>query len=61
MYYNLTFVRSASQTKIENCPNCGAKVDITSAGTCAYCGSKIVGENSNWVLSKKLSTRQVNL
>ncbi len=61
MYYDLTFVMSASQAKIESCPNCGAPVDVNTSGTCSYCGSKIVGENSNWVLSKKICTQQENL
>ncbi len=61
MYYDLTFIMSASQTKITHCPNCGAEVNISTSGTCEYCGSKIVGENASWVMSKKLCTKQTNL
>ena len=61
MYYDLTFIMSASQTKIDHCPNCGAEVDVNASGVCEYCGSKIIGENADWVMSKKLCTRQVNL
>ena len=35
------------------CPNCGAPIEVNSAGVCEYCGSKVVGENTNWVMSKK--------
>ena len=43
------------------CPNCGAHVDVNSAGTCEYCGSKIIGNNTSWVISKKICLRQTNL
>lgn len=61
MYYDMTFVMSASQTKITHCPNCGAEVNVSTSGTCQYCGSKIIGENADWVLSKKLCYKQTNL
>ena len=35
------------------CPNCGAKVEMNSTGTCEYCGSKLVSENTKWVLTEK--------
>jgi predicted lipid-binding transport protein (Tim44 family) len=43
---------------IEKCPNCGAKMDINSGGICEYCGSKVVSENSDWVLTEKTVLRQ---
>ena len=61
MYYDLTFIMSATQQKIDKCPNCGAPVDVNSAGTCPYCHSKIIGENTSWVMSKKVCTNQINL
>ncbi len=61
MYYDLTFIMSASQQKIDKCPNCGAPVDVNSAGICPYCHSKIIGENTTWVMSKKVCTNQINL
>ena len=61
MHYDLTFIMSASQTKIDHCPNCGAEVEVNSSGICEYCGSKIVGENASWVMSKKICTKQTNL
>ena len=39
--------------KVEHCPNCGAKIEMNSSGTCEYCGSKIVADNTKWVLTEK--------
>lgn len=61
MYYDFTFIKSKSEHKIETCPNCGAEVNVNSAGICEYCGSKIIGENTTWVMSKKVCTTQVML
>ncbi len=61
MYYDFTFIKSKSENKIETCPNCGAEVNVNSAGVCEYCGSKIVGDNTTWVMSKKVCTNQVML
>lgn len=36
----------------ENCPSCGAGLDIGMAGACNYCGSKITSGEFDWVLSK---------
>ena len=60
MYYDMTFIMSDKE-EIVNCPNCGAPIDVNSAGVCEYCGSKVIGENTNWVMSKKVCVRQVNL
>lgn len=62
MHYEFTFIMTDNETaKVDKCPNCGAPVNVNSAGTCEYCGSKIVGENTNWVISKKVCLRQTNL
>ena len=62
MHYEFTFIMSDNKdAKIDTCPNCGAHVEVNSAGTCEYCGSKIVGNNTNWVISKKVCLRQTNL
>lgn len=62
MHYEFTFIMSDNKdNKIDTCPNCGAHVEVNSAGTCEYCGSKIVGNNTNWVISKKVCLRQTNL
>ena len=61
MHYSFTFIMSKDIQKIDNCPNCGAPLEINSAGICEYCGSKVIGNNTSWVMSKKLCTRQENL
>lgn len=61
MYYNFTFIMKNTDKKIDKCPNCGAPVEVNASGVCPYCNSKIVGENTSWVMSKKVCTRQVNL
>ena len=61
MHYDFTFIVSDSGEKIENCPNCGAHVDVNSSGKCEYCGAKLVGKNTKWVMSKKICTYQQNL
>ena len=61
MYYNFTFIMKNTEQKIDKCPNCGAPVEVNASGVCSYCNSKIVGENTSWVLSKEYCTRQVNL
>ena len=61
MYYDFTFIMKNTDEKIDKCPNCGAPVEVNASGVCPYCNSKIVGENTSWVMSKKVCTRQVNL
>ena len=62
MHYEFTFIKNKDKnSKIDVCPCCGAKVDVNSAGTCEYCGSKIIGNNSNWVMAKKICLRQDDL
>ena len=34
-----------------NCPNCGAPLNMTSAGKCEYCGSIVSTGVHDWVLS----------
>lgn len=60
MYYDFTFVMKNTDEKIDHCPNCGAPVEVNASGVCPYCNSKIVGENTSWVMSKKVCTRQTN-
>ena len=47
-----------SNVKVDHCPNCGAKIEMNSSGTCEYCGSKLVSENTKWVLTEKKTMRQ---
>lgn len=61
MYYDFTFIMKNTGEKIDKCPNCGAPVDVNASGVCSYCNSKIVGDNTSWVMSKKVCIRQINL
>ncbi len=36
---------------VKNCPNCGAPLEITSSGKCAYCDSVISNSEHSWVIS----------
>ena len=59
MRYKMKFMRSVGiLTKDEsgkmngnNCPNCGAPLEITSSGHCQYCGSEVTTGKYSWVLS----------
>ena len=52
--YKLTFIRSKDKEKdIINCPRCGAPVLGNATGICEYCGSKLINDTYDWVLSKK--------
>lgn len=57
--YKMTFERtkgkltaeSTDELDVKNCPNCGAPLNMTSAGKCEYCGSVVTTGNHDWVLS----------
>jgi len=58
--YKMKFVRSiGSKTNSadennmvgHNCPNCGAPLEISSTGVCAYCGSTVTTGQYSWVLT----------
>lgn len=51
--YTLEFVKSVSKTDDEKCPNCGAPIKGSASNVCDYCGSTIVKDASDFVLSKK--------
>ena len=34
------------------CPNCAAELNISMAGECEYCGSKLTSGQFDWVLSE---------
>ncbi len=52
--YEMSFRKTLNENeKITHCPNCGAKVEMNSTGQCEYCGSKLVSENTKWVLTEK--------
>lgn len=57
--YKLSFVKSASNSDTTTkCPNCGAPVDIIGSATCEYCGSTLVKDAGDYVMSKKVSLGQ---
>ncbi len=56
--YVITFMRTVGEitddtdgVKAANCPNCGAPLEVTAAGKCAYCGSVISSGAHTWVIS----------
>ena len=46
-----TGVKTADSINTVQCPNCGAKTQITVSGKCEYCGSVITTGEHNWALS----------
>ncbi len=62
--YIITFIRAMgkltennSGIETTNCPNCGAPLEITASGKCAYCDSVITNEDHSWVIA---SMKRVN-
>ncbi len=51
--YELVFVRSLENEVISKCPNCGASLEYISSIECEYCGSTIIKDASDFVLSKE--------
>lgn len=60
MRYNMTFMRAVSmltpdgdeaENEVMRCPNCGAPIEGTAFGTCAYCSSVVSTGKYGWVLS----------
>ncbi len=52
--YEMQFVRKQdSSKKTHKCPNCGAEIKAVTSSKCEYCGSTIVVEATDFVLSKK--------
>lgn len=53
-HYLMTFVIKKEKAKsIKNCPSCGAPFEHNASGVCEYCGSTIIKESDEFVLSKK--------
>ncbi len=53
-HYLMTFVKTDKEVTGETkCPDCGAKVDLNTSAKCEYCGSTIVKDAKEFVLSKK--------
>ena len=65
MRYKMKFIRSVGVTTKDkvsgaqeyNCPNCGAPLEITSAGVCEYCGSTVSTGDYSWVLTDFTTVR----
>ncbi len=51
--YRLTFTKNSIDKNIDNCPNCGAKINSKKDTKCHYCGATIVNNNSEWIMTKK--------
>ena len=52
--YELTFVTAKDKNQeITNCPNCGSKLTDKASQVCTYCGSTIVKNSVDFVLSRK--------
>jgi len=52
--YEMEFVRKKDiKEKTVKCPNCGNKVKVVTSAKCDYCGSTVVIEANDYVLSKK--------
>lgn len=59
--YKMKFMRSVGMKSNDanasefatghNCPNCGAPLEMSSSGQCAYCGSVVSTGQYSWVLS----------
>lgn len=58
MTYELKFAKSLN-AKVDKCPNCGADLgEMNGSTVCQYCGSKIVSDGGNWVLTEKNAIAQ---
>lgn len=51
--YELTFVKTTDNKKLDICPRCGAPVEGNNSGVCEYCGSTLISNNYTLVMSKK--------
>lgn len=52
--YEMKFRKSLNQAnKVTKCPNCGAEINMNTSGICDYCHTKLVTENTQWVLTDK--------
>ena len=51
----------ATKPELATCPNCGAKVDVVTGAKCEYCGSVVVVDAKEYVMSKKTCVNQRNV
>lgn len=59
--YEITFVKKENTNEETICPNCGAKVDVVTGAKCEYCGSVVVVDAKEYVMSKKTCVNQRNV
>lgn len=45
-------IKQGNEFIINNCPNCGAIIDITSNGRCTYCNSLLINGKTSWVINR---------
>lgn len=66
--YEWQLIRSSGKTtvaeggvKVQNCPNCGATININRTAKCEYCGSIVTVDSYDWVVNgiKAISQRTV--
>lgn len=43
-------VKTTLVESINNCPNCGAKIDLTNTGECSYCQSQVTSGQHGWIV-----------
>ena len=57
--YEMKFRQTLDETKkVTKCPNCGADIEMNTSGVCDYCHTKLVTENTKWVLTEKQTLDQ---
>ena len=57
--YEMKFRQSLDQSKkVTKCPNCGADIEMNTSGVCEYCHTKLITENTKWVLTEKKTLNQ---
>lgn len=41
-----------ANNRVSDCPNCGSSIDDVNIGVCLYCGSRVIYNNSNFVIDE---------
>ena len=55
--YRMKYVVSKNRKVMDKCPNCGAPVEAVTSKECEYCGSTVVFNSKDFVLSKKTNEK----
>lgn len=57
--YEMSFRKTLDESKkVTKCPNCGAEIKMNATGICDYCHTKLVTDNTEWVLTEKQTINQ---